>query len=88
MIRYWFEFEKSDDIYLLGVQLGCGVTAYNYEDAQNILKEKIFKDKEIPATKKVTENIDIRELDQRHIIPNMWTPNFRGIWYPMFFHEN
>ena len=88
MIRYWFEFKESDSIYSLGVQLGCGVTAFNYEDAVKILEETIFIRQKLPAIKNYIENIDIRNLDQGHVIPNMWTPNFRGVWYPIGFHNN
>jgi hypothetical protein len=88
MIRYWFEFKESDEVALLGLHRGCGVTAVNFDDAINILKQRIFKHKEVPALEKYVENIDIEKLDQGHIIPNMWTPNYRGIWYPMSFHDN
>lgn len=88
MIRYWFEFNESEDVYLLGLQLGCGVTAFNKEDAMKIIGELIFKHKKIPTIKKCIENVDIRELDQGHIMPNMWAPNYRGIWYPIGFHKN
>ena len=87
MIRYWFEFKHSDDIFLLGLKLGCGVTAFNYDDAINILQEAIFKAKKLPDIKNCIENIDIKNLDQGHVIPNMWPPNFRGIWYPIGFNK-
>jgi hypothetical protein len=70
-----------------GLQLGCGITAFNYIDALNILSETIFKDKKMPGIKKCIENIDIRNLDQNHVIPNMWAPNIRGIWYPLGYQD-
>ena len=88
MIRYWFEFKESDEIFSLGIELGCGVTALNYQDAIKVLEESVFKNKKLPTIKNCIENVDIRNLDQEHVIPNMWTPNFRGIWYPISFHEN
>ena len=88
MIRYWFEFYETKDIYSLGLQLGCGVTAFNKEDAIKIIEETIFIHKELPAIKKCIENIDMRNLDQGQVVANMWAPNFRGIWYPIGFHKN
>jgi hypothetical protein len=34
-------------------------------------------------TTKVIEDIDIRLLDQGHVIPNMGVVTFKGIWYPI-----
>ena len=28
------------------------------------------------------EDIDIRELDQNHVVPNMAPVNLRGVWFP------
>jgi hypothetical protein len=80
LTRYWFEFESAD---FQVWSWGCGVTAYNYSDALSIMKERIFKTVEMPPIKKYTENIDINLLDQGHVIPNMYAPNFRGIWFPL-----
>jgi len=66
-----------------GMQMGCGVTAVNYEDALNILKEKVFIDGSFPDIKKVTENVDVSALDADHVRSNMMPPNARGIWYPI-----
>jgi len=29
------------------------------------------------------EDVDVRTLDQGHVIPNMLPPDRRGVWYPM-----
>jgi len=63
--------------------MGCGITAWNYEDAVSILKEKVFINESLPDIKKVTENIDVSKLDADHVGPNMMPPNVRGIWYPV-----
>jgi hypothetical protein len=69
--RFWFKTETG---------YGIGVTAYSLEDANSLIKESDgFIDKKIVE---VTENVDIRTLDQGHVIPNMGAPNFRGIWFP------
>jgi len=84
MIRYWFEFDFTNYSNIpYGVIMGCGVTGYEYEDAIKILKEKVFVNKELPQIRKVVENINIGELDQNHVIPNMSPPSNRGIWFPL-----
>ena len=83
LIRYWLEFEKTQDTLPAGLQIGCGVTAFTYEDALTIIATKIFCNRPLPKITARIDNVDIRNLDQGHVIPNMWTPTFRGIWFPM-----
>jgi hypothetical protein len=83
LTRFWIEFESRDTVFGYGMSAGCGVTAWNYDDALNILKEKVFHDKSLPDIKKVTENIEVSTLDAGHILPNILPPSVRGIWYPM-----
>ena len=87
LIRFWFEFEKTKRPISDSVQIGCGVTAFNYLDALHIIVSKIFKDTTLPEITKCIANIDIRALDQRHVIPNMGTPSERGVWYPLGYHD-
>jgi hypothetical protein len=35
-------------------------------------------------TTEVIEDIDVRILDQGHVIPNMGVVTFKGIWYPIY----
>jgi hypothetical protein len=30
----------------------------------------------------VVEDVDVRDLDQGHVVPNIGPVNFRGVWYP------
>jgi hypothetical protein len=84
LIRYWFEFEiESAFKYPGGIGYGCGITAFDYDDAIKILDEKIFLSAARPLFKRVVENVDIRILDQGHVIPNMKPPIYRGIWFPL-----
>jgi len=78
MIRYWFEF---DDNIPHGMKMGCGVTAYSYDDALSILNDKVFRNSSLQI-KQVIEDVDVSTLDQNHVIPNMSPPNIRGIWFP------
>lgn len=83
-IRFWFQFDIPGAFgYPLGIGRGCGVTAASYEDAVSILDEKIFHTIKRPPFKKVVENVDIRTLDQGHVIPNMKLPIYRGVWFPL-----
>lgn len=64
------------------MRLGCGVTAWDYDDALNIIKNKASIEK-IPPIKKVIEDIDLSTLDSNHVLPNIILPsNVRGIWFP------
>lgn len=86
MKRFWFEFEKNNlENYPFGFGYGCGVTAFSREDAISILKEKLFNTIEMPNIKKCIENVNINDLDQGHVIPNMNPPNERGIWFPQIY---
>jgi hypothetical protein len=82
MVRYWFEFHVNKNLpSTLG--LGCGVTAYNYEDAITLLSKRIFNNDTAPPIKNVIENIDTSTLDAGHVLPNIaMPPSARGIWYP------
>ena len=83
MKRFWFEFDISiEDAPPVGTLIGCGVTAYNYDDAIQILTEKIFTD-EIPTIISTKENIDVSTLDSNHVQPNIGDPSVRGIWFPL-----
>ena len=41
--RYWFKFDLTmQDPHPLGILLGCGVTAWEVEDARRLLSERVF----------------------------------------------
>ncbi len=71
--RYWFETSKFR---------GVGITAYSLSDANFLFKELCENSHINYQVLKIVEDVDIRNLDQNHIIPNMGAPDFRGIWYP------
>jgi hypothetical protein len=79
--RFWIEFEKDkDDPWRHG--LGFGVTAYDAKDALSLLAESICKESKFPVVRKMISDVDVSTLDQGHVIPNMESPIWRGIWYP------
>lgn len=82
--RYWVEFEITlAGNYPAGLGYGCGVTAYDKNDALRILNVQIFKTTSIPPIKKVIEDVNLQSLDQEHVIPNMKPPLLRGVWFPL-----
>lgn len=59
--RYWFRFEPLPyDI----LSRGCGVTAFDLDDAKSLLDQSIFKDRNWPQIVEVIENVDISTLDR------------------------
>jgi hypothetical protein len=85
MKRYWIEFENID--LPPGIKIGCGVTAYNYDDAMSLIALRVFKNKTLPKIMKAIENVDVSDLDKNHVLPNMSPPNLRGVWFPLGYQE-
>lgn len=84
--RFWFEFDIKNAFGLPpGIGIGCGITAIDYADALEILNAKVFKYQGMPPIKKQIENVDIRDLDQGHVIPNMSVLTERGVWFPLVY---
>lgn len=81
--RYWFRFAVNSAALPPGLRLGCGVTAYDYDDAMSILKAKVFAGGAVPAIDDVKEDVDVSQLDPGHVLPNMLPPSDRGVWFPM-----
>jgi len=74
--RYWFKFKTKS-----GSPLGYGVSAWTEADARAILQQEVFRDLPLPDAE-LTADVDVRTLDQGHVIPNMESPMWRGIWFP------
>jgi hypothetical protein len=82
--RYWFEFEiPQAHARLVVYGLGCGVTAYNYDDAISLMKELVFSKLEMPPIRSVIEDVDVSTLDVKHVRVNMGVPVNRGVWFPL-----
>jgi hypothetical protein len=82
--RFWFEFEfeKSTDL-PSGLALGCGVTARNFDEAMQLIGEQVFPGRSLPKLARRIDDVDVRALDQNHVIPNMRPPDMKGIWFPL-----
>lgn len=81
--RYWIRFDTPG--YL---SLGCGVTAPDHETALKLIREKMQRGEELPPIVEIIDDVDISTLDSNHVLPNMWTPSFFGIWFPLGLQEN
>lgn len=77
--RFWFSFEDLPPFSILNV--GCGVTAYTYDDALQILKDRVFA-QSLPASS-VIADVDVSTLDENHVRPNMGVVTQRGVWFPL-----
>lgn len=73
--RFWFSTPGS---------LGIGVTAYSRSEAESLARDAAARLGHDFEPSSVTEDVDIRDLDQKHVVPNMGPPNFRGGWFPRF----
>lgn len=73
LTRYWFEAAEGR---------GVGVTAYSLEDAISLIANQDIAISYKPDFSSYKENIDIQELDQNHVIPNMGVCSNRGVWFP------
>jgi len=77
LTSYWFELDSHFK--------QIGVTAYSIEDAKRLIQEKAFPKQQFPRIIKITENIQFKNLDQNHIIPNIGPISERCVWYPNFY---
>jgi hypothetical protein len=73
LTRYWFTADRG---------FGFGVTAKSVADAELLLASAGFVPGRDFETGGVLENVDVRTLDQNHVVPNMGSPNIRGVWFP------
>jgi hypothetical protein len=81
--RFWFEFERSASPTPLNI--GCGVTAYDYDDAVSIIRDSVFAGRGVPSFVKVVQDINVQDLDKDHVLPNMGIVTNRGVWFPLGF---
>ena len=73
--RFWFPVPGH---------LGIGVTAYSRTEAEALARTAANQVGWPFDAGVVVEDIDVRDLDQNHVVPNMGPVNFHGVWYPAF----
>jgi len=47
-----------------------------------VLRVALFPREPLPPVHTVIEDVDLRALDAKHILPNITPPVWRGVWYP------
>ncbi len=58
------------------------MTAYDYDDAIAILRQRVFEGAE-PAIAEAIADVDVSTLDKNHVLPNMGSTVVRGVWFPL-----
>ena len=81
LTRYWFTFRQF--AFPTPLNLGCGVTALNLEDARSLIYETVLKGIDLAVEAGHIENVDVSSLDKKHVLPNMGSPVVRGVWFPL-----
>lgn len=77
LTRYWVEYSEPRPFL---AKLGVGVTAFDVNDAISLISSSLSVGGEVAH---IRANIDVRDLDQNHIVPNMGAPSDRGVWFPL-----
>jgi hypothetical protein len=84
--RYWFEFEFPKPRIGHGVYIPangcCGITAFDYDDALNIMRRFMLRENETPIFRRVIENVDMTTIEDENVFCNLGVPIWRGVWYP------
>jgi hypothetical protein len=80
--RYWFRWDGDPHDLPAGATLGYGVSAVDRADAETLLSAALLSGGALPDGSEVIEDVDVRTLDQGHVLPNMGDPSVRGVWYP------
>lgn len=80
--RYWFRWDGDLRELTPGAALGYGVTAVDRRDAERLLSAALLGGESLPTGAVVAEDVDVRDLDEGHVLPNMGDPSVRGVWYP------
>lgn len=84
--RYWFEFDFPEprlghEGYIPACG-GCGITAFDYDDALKIMRQFMLQDGETPIFRRIVENVDISAIEDEDVLNHMGVPVWRGVWYP------
>lgn len=75
--RYRIEFDDA----VAGWSQRFGVTAIDLDDALGLISR--LSGAAFPRPTAVIEDVDVRTLDEGHVLPDMDPPNRRGFWFPM-----
>ncbi len=76
--RFWFRFGPMSEPTPLN--LGCGVTAVDYQDALAITNGTVFAGTALPDIVECMEDVDVVALDPGKVRSNMGVVVWRGVW--------
>lgn len=85
LTRFWFNFEQTRSF--SPVNLGCGITAYDYDDAITLLHKRVFTNETVPTITACIQDVDVSTLDPNHVLPNIGSVVVRGVWFPQGYQE-
>lgn len=72
--RFWFPLDGH---------LGVGVTAASLEEAATLAEEARRETwPDAGPFGAPVQDVDVRNLDQKHVAPNIGFVAMRGVWYP------
>ena len=87
LTRYYIRLENKSEMLPVRLPLGCGVTAHDEQDARDIVLQYLtvhcrLTGEQMPAIREIVANVDVRTLDQNHVVPNSGNIFKRGMWFP------
>ena len=82
LTRYWIEFDHTSSIDAR-MTPWVGVTAWTLDDALYLVRSLLFAGRTLPPMLRTIENVDVSQLDAKHVLHHVHPSNERGIWYPM-----
>ena len=71
--RFWFPTATG---------FGFGVTARTRDEAEAMARQAAAQLRRAFEPLKVVEDVDVRTLDEGHVVPNIGPVNFPGVWFP------
>jgi hypothetical protein len=81
LTRYWIEFDHTSSK-KARMTPWIGVTAWTLDDALGLVRLLLFDGGELPPITELIENVDVSQLDEKHVQGHIHPPNRRGVWYP------
>jgi len=81
LTRYWFVFVRAEQTTALN--LGCGISAFNLDDARTILRREVFPLYGVRPVARVIEGVDVASLDEERLRPHLGNSAAPGVWFPV-----
>jgi hypothetical protein len=87
LTRYWITFKGRGDYPFYGgvFGFGVGVTAYDLDDAKQLLQSGVFDERALPEIARIISGVSYDQLQQNHVARHMGVMVIRGVWFPKGF---